>query len=532
MNIALADRLLPGGDVLLLNPDARIDARSDRACCSVRCTPTPDLASVGPAQTDESGRPAAWSGPSRPANAWLEAVGLARLQRGPQFVIGSVLLLRAEALAQVGGFDERFFLYAEETDWAYRAHRAGLAACGGAEAHGRCTSAAARAATAARREVALPRVAGALPAQALRRGGWQVARAANWVGSDGARGRLSAARGRRRPEPRGAYRTGSGARSRPPSTGRTRRDAHRADRSLHRLGERRRRSGVEPRARVPRDGAHRRVVHCHAHGGVPAAFGRKHRFLRALALFRRMVWFTTVGTVRARRFLAERPDAVSICHNNAMVGDIYVNHGVVGAAMRARGNGVWRMVRNPTHIFTFLRDLDPLPQRHPPRGGRAVARPRPTRCAASTGESGRRSSSSRTASIWTRFRPADRRGAPQRARRLPPRRRRARRAVRRARVRRARVSTTRSRRSCTRRPCCCSSSEATPRRSIAAAHVGRANRGRRTRALRRARGATSRSVRRRRHLRASQCLRGECARRARGTRSGTPRGVHPCRLRD
>ncbi len=83
----------------------------------------------------------------------------------------------------------------------------------------------------------------------------------------------------------------------------------------------------------------------------------KTTFFRVFALFRRMVWFTTVGSLRAREFLAERPDAVSICHDNAMVGDVYVNHGVVGAAMRARGNGVWRMVRNPTHPFTFLRDL-------------------------------------------------------------------------------------------------------------------------------------------------------------------------------
>src|SRR5690606_22197724 len=56
---------------------------------------------------------------------WLEAFGLARFSRGARFVIGSVLLLRSEALAQVGGFDERFFLYAEETDWALRAHRLG-----------------------------------------------------------------------------------------------------------------------------------------------------------------------------------------------------------------------------------------------------------------------------------------------------------------------------------------------------------------------------------------------------------------------
>ncbi len=52
-------------------------------------------------------------------------MGAARWQHGAHFVIGSVLLLRAEALDQVGGFDERFFLYAEETDWAYRAHRLG-----------------------------------------------------------------------------------------------------------------------------------------------------------------------------------------------------------------------------------------------------------------------------------------------------------------------------------------------------------------------------------------------------------------------
>ena len=56
------------------------------------------------------------------ARALLEAVGLGKLNdRRQDFVIGSVLLLRAEALDQVGPFDEDFFLYAEETDWARRA---------------------------------------------------------------------------------------------------------------------------------------------------------------------------------------------------------------------------------------------------------------------------------------------------------------------------------------------------------------------------------------------------------------------------
>lgn len=125
VNVALDDRLVPGADVLLLNPDAVITAD---ACTALHeaLAGDPGLASVGPAQSDGRGHRARveWPFPS-PRKAWLEAVGLGRLQRGATYVIGSVLLLRAEALDQVGGFDERFFLYAEETDWAYRAHLLG-----------------------------------------------------------------------------------------------------------------------------------------------------------------------------------------------------------------------------------------------------------------------------------------------------------------------------------------------------------------------------------------------------------------------
>ena len=75
-----------------------------------------------------------------------------------------------------------------------------------------------------------------------------------------------------------------------------------------------------------------------------------------LAHVLRVVWFSSVGTVAARRHLARQPDAVSVCHNDALAGDVYVNHGILEEAMRARGHYVLRMVRNPLHVVTWVRD--------------------------------------------------------------------------------------------------------------------------------------------------------------------------------
>lgn len=75
-----------------------------------------------------------------------------------------------------------------------------------------------------------------------------------------------------------------------------------------------------------------------------------------IAQARRVLAFSIAGTKYAKSYLAARPDAVAICHNDVMTGDIYVNHGVLYAAMKARGNSPLRYLRDPTHLYTYLRD--------------------------------------------------------------------------------------------------------------------------------------------------------------------------------
>jgi GT2 family glycosyltransferase len=127
VNHGLARRQTPGTDVLLLNPDA-IVAPDMIAALQAALHASPRIASVGPSQVDEEGRPAqvAWPYP-RPAHFIADAVKLGRLvpNDAPHYVIGSILLLNADAVAEVGGFDEDFFLYAEEADWELRAEKLG-----------------------------------------------------------------------------------------------------------------------------------------------------------------------------------------------------------------------------------------------------------------------------------------------------------------------------------------------------------------------------------------------------------------------
>ncbi len=45
--------------------------------------------------------------------------------REAEFLMGACMLVRREAVEQVGPLDEAFFLFSEETDWAYRFRKAG-----------------------------------------------------------------------------------------------------------------------------------------------------------------------------------------------------------------------------------------------------------------------------------------------------------------------------------------------------------------------------------------------------------------------
>lgn len=127
VNLGLAELADEKGDVLLLNPDAVIAPPAVHEL--LRFLHGPDNARVaavvpGLVGAARSEQRAVWPLPT-PGRMWAEAVGLGRLPARRTFVVGAVLLLRREAIADVGLFDERFFLYGEEADWQRRAYLRG-----------------------------------------------------------------------------------------------------------------------------------------------------------------------------------------------------------------------------------------------------------------------------------------------------------------------------------------------------------------------------------------------------------------------
>jgi glycosyltransferase involved in cell wall biosynthesis/GT2 family glycosyltransferase len=124
--------------ILFLNPDAAIsppdvvvlvDALADRPGVGV-VAPRVDF-DEGPRQRVD------WPFPST-RRAWAEAIGLHRLGRAEQeagFVIGTCFLVRRDVFDALGGFDTRYWLYGEESDFCCRALTAGWGVAVVDEAH-------------------------------------------------------------------------------------------------------------------------------------------------------------------------------------------------------------------------------------------------------------------------------------------------------------------------------------------------------------------------------------------------------------
>jgi GT2 family glycosyltransferase len=127
VNAAMSHLAGHHADVVLVNPDAVVTPETIDTLTQFLYRDGNDrLAAVAPRLLDAAGaeQQLVWPFPS-PPRMWAEALGIGRLLKGATFVVGAVLLLRREAIEDVGLFDERFFLYAEETDWQRRARRRG-----------------------------------------------------------------------------------------------------------------------------------------------------------------------------------------------------------------------------------------------------------------------------------------------------------------------------------------------------------------------------------------------------------------------
>jgi GT2 family glycosyltransferase len=131
---------------LVMNDDVRLERGSIAALRSV-LESEPTAAVAAPQLVDAAGvpQPIAYRFPSIGSELVSALILPARLQRrlwrkfilggdalSAVWLVGAVLLVRASAFHEVDGFDEQFFLYAEETDLVFRMRKRGWSAlpCG------------------------------------------------------------------------------------------------------------------------------------------------------------------------------------------------------------------------------------------------------------------------------------------------------------------------------------------------------------------------------------------------------------------
>jgi glycosyltransferase involved in cell wall biosynthesis/GT2 family glycosyltransferase len=139
---ALVEHTPPDADLLLLNPDARLQGPLTRTRHLLH---QPGVAAVAPRVRDEALGPVPWDIATRRMTAMralISNAGYADLLRGTPlshlyarqptesqcvegYVAGCCLAISRVAWNTVGAFDEEFFLYGEEADWQARARAAG-----------------------------------------------------------------------------------------------------------------------------------------------------------------------------------------------------------------------------------------------------------------------------------------------------------------------------------------------------------------------------------------------------------------------
>lgn len=120
--------------ILLLNPDCFVDGPALRRCLET-LESAPDIAAVSCRMVDEDGAPMMSARPFPTLRTYFSerlsvAAAYPRVPFPPAPVdvdsaTGAFVLITRRAWNEVGPFDEGFFLYFEETEWFWRAKRAG-----------------------------------------------------------------------------------------------------------------------------------------------------------------------------------------------------------------------------------------------------------------------------------------------------------------------------------------------------------------------------------------------------------------------